>query len=290
MALQLTLDGIAVGSLYALIALALVLVYKTSEVINFAQGEMSMVATFVAYSMLVQQGLPFAIAAVGAIAFAAFLGAFFEFAILRRAEEPTLLGLVIITLGFEMILYAAAGWIWGTDQKALPTPVSDMTTYELGPVVLSQVNLSIILVAIIVMVLLFVFFRYTRLGIAMMATSQNPTAAKIMGIKVKRIHALSWALASALGAVTGLLIVPLTFLDPAMMLNPLLKAFAAAVLGGLTSLPGAALGGWILGIVENFVGFYLSPEYKSTVAFLVIVVVLTIRPSGLLAKHRRKKV
>lgn len=277
------------GSLYALIALALVLVYKSSQVINFAQGEISMVATFVAYSLLNTYGFGFALSALGAVGFAFLFGAVLEFSFLRRAKDPNILGLIIITLGLEMILYSMAGYFWGTDQKVLQTPFSEIKTYEFSSLVINQLDIVIIVVSLVVMSALFAFFRYTRLGIAIMAVSQNEEAAKIMGIRVKRIHTLTWAIASALGAVTGLLIVPITFLDPSMMLNPMLKAFAAAVLGGMTSLPGAALGGWILGVVENLVGGYLAPEYKSMVAFLVIVLVLVVRPAGLLGRYRKKK-
>ncbi|MBZ0273105.1 branched-chain amino acid ABC transporter permease [bacterium] len=287
---QLVAGGFAMGSLYALIALAFVLVYKTSEVINFAQGEIGMAATFVAWMLMTRYDMSFGLALAGAIAFAAFLGAGFEFAVLRRADKPTLLGLIVLTLGFEMILYAGAGMVFGTDVKAFESPISETTTYEFAGVVVNQLEVVIIAVSLVLMALLFAFFRFTRLGLAMMATSQNPTAARIMGIRVPRVHATAWAIASMLGAVTGVLIAPKTLLDPNMMIAPMLKAFAAAVLGGLTSLPGAVIGGWILGITENLFGGYVSPEFKSSFAFLVIVLVLCVRPSGLFKTHRKKKV
>jgi branched-chain amino acid transport system permease protein len=288
--LQLVVNGIAMGSLYALVALGLVLVYKTTEVLNFAQGEVGMLSTFIAYWMLTALSMPFIVAFAGACLFGFALGAAFEFFLLRRADDPTPLGLIIMTLGFEMILYGLASRFGGTDTKAFPSPISETKVYHIGDVVLSQLNLVIIAVAVTLMAMLYVFFKFTRVGVAMKAVSQNEAAAKVMGIRVNRIKALTWGIASLLGAVTGALIAPITLLDPNMMLDPLLKAFAAAVLGGMGSLPGAALGGWILGIVENLVGGYISTEFKTTVAFLVIVIVLCLRPEGILGRHRKKKV
>lgn len=290
MFVQLVVNGIAIGSLYALVALGLVLVYKTTEVLNFAQGEVGMAATFIAYVMMSALSIPFLIAFAAACLFGFVLGMAIEFFFLRRADNPTLLGLIIMTLGFEMILYGLASRFGGTDTKSFPSPVSETKVYQIGNVALSQVNIVIIVVSLFLMTLLYLFFRFTRVGVAMKAVSQNPEAAKVMGIKVNRIKGLTWGIASLLGAVAGVMIAPITLLDPNMMLDPLLKAFAAAVLGGMESLPGAAVGGWILGIVENLVGGYLSTEFKATVAFLVIVLVLVLRPSGLFGKHYKKKV
>jgi len=288
--LQLVVNGIAIGSLYALVALGLVLVYKTTEVLNFAQGELGMVATFLAYGMMSALGFPFIAAFICACLFGFFLGVLIEFLFLRRADNPTLLGLIVITLGCEMILYGLASHFGGADTKAFESPISETKVYTIGNVVISQLNLVIILVALILMAALYLFFKFTRVGIAMKAVSQNEDVAKVMGIKVNRIKAITWGIASLLGAVAGVLVAPITLLDPNMMLDPLLKAFASAVLGGIESLPGAALGGWVLGIVENLVGGYISTELKTTVAFLIIVIVLCIRPSGMLGRHYKKKV
>jgi branched-chain amino acid transport system permease protein len=287
---QLVVNGIAVGSIYGLVALGLVLVYKTTEVLNFAQGELGMAATFLAYGMISAFGLPFPVAFAGACLFGFVLGVLIEFLFLRRADNPTLLGLIVITLGCEMILYGLASHFGGTDTKAFPSPISDIKVYHFGNVVVSQLNLVIMVVSVALMAGLFCFFKFSTVGVAMRAVAQNEDAAKVMGIKVSRIKALTWGIASMLGAVAAILIAPITLLDPNMMLDPLLKAFASAVLGGMESLPGAAVGGWILGIVENLVGGYLSTEFKTTVAFVIIVIVLTIRPSGLLGRHYKKKV
>jgi branched-chain amino acid transport system permease protein len=290
MFLQLLISGLSFGSLYALIALAMVIIYKTSEVPNFAQGEMAMISTFIAYTLLEVSGQSFAISFIGALIFAAVLGVFLEFTVLRRAKDPNILSLILITLGFEMILYGLAGWRWGADQRYLPFPVSDFDIINLGTAVFSYLNIATLLTALILMFILFLFFRYTKVGIAMKATQQNPMAARINGIRTHRILSITWALSSLIGAVAGILLAPIATLDPNLMLDPLLKGFASAVLGGMTSLVGAALGGYILGIIENLFGGYVSVEFKSVVAFMIIVLVLCFKPSGLFARHYVRRV
>jgi branched-chain amino acid transport system permease protein len=287
---QLIVSGFSFGSLYALVALAMVIIYKTSEVPNFGQGEMAMLSTFVAYSLLVTHGYPFAVSFVGAILFAAALGVFLEFVFLRRAKDPNILSLILITLGFEMILYGLASWKWGADQRDLPFPVSDFDIVNLGPAVMSYLNIATLLITLMLMLILFLFFRYTKVGIAMKATQQNAMAARINGIRTNRILSITWALSSMIGAVAGILLAPIATLDPNLMLDPLLKGFASAVLGGMTSLVGAALGGYMLGIIENLFGGYVSLEFKSIVAFGIIVLVLCFKPSGLFARHYVRKV
>ena len=290
MLLQLVVSGLSFGSLYALVALAMVIIYKTSEVPNFGQGEMAMLTTFVSYSLLVTHGYPFAVSFVGAILFAGALGVFLEFVFLRRAKDPNILSLILITLGFEMILYGLASWKWGADQRDLPFPVSDFDIVNLGPAVLSYLNIATLLITLVLMLILFLFFRYTKVGIAMKATQQNAMAARINGIRTNRILSVTWALSSMIGAVAGILLAPIATLDPNLMLDPLLKGFASAVLGGMTSLVGAALGGYMLGIIENLFGGYVSLEFKSIVAFGIIVLVLCFKPSGLFARHYVRKV
>jgi len=287
---QLIVSGLSFGSLYALVALAMVIIYKTSEVPNFGQGEMAMLSTFVAYSLLVTHGYSFAVSFVGAILFAAALGVFLEFVFLRRAKDPNILSLILITLGFEMMLYGLASWKWGADQRDLPFPVSDFDIVNLGPAVLSYLNIATLLITLVLMLILFLFFRYTKVGIAMKATQQNAMAARINGIRTNRILSITWALSAMIGGVAGLLLAPIATLDPNLMLEPLLKGFASAVLGGMTSLVGAALGGYMLGIIENLFGGYVSLEFKSIVAFGIIVLVLCFKPSGLFARHYVRKV
>ncbi|MGD9321996.1 MAG: branched-chain amino acid ABC transporter permease [Desulfobacteraceae bacterium] len=290
MFLQLIISGLSYGSLYALIALAMVIIYKTSEVPNFGQGEMAMISTFVAYMLLVSYEHSFALSFLGALVFAAALGAFLEFVFLRRAKEPNILSLILITLGFQMILYGVASWKWGAEQRDLPFPVSDFDTVSLGSAVLSYLNAATLLITLILMLLLFLFFRYTKVGIAMKATQQNAMAARINGIRTNRILSITWGMSSIIGAVAGMLLAPITTLDPNLMWDPLLKGFASAVLGGMTTLVGAALGGYMLGIIENLFGGYVSLEFKSVVAFGIIVLVLCFKPSGLFARHYVRKV
>jgi len=287
---QLLVGGLAIGACYALIAMAMVIIYKTSEVLNFAQGEMAMLTTFVAFMLLSDYRMPFWITAVVTFIFALVLGVVLEFLFLRPAKNPSVLGLIVITLGFEMILYGFAGWKWGPDQRGMPFPVSSIDVYKLRGVAISKLSVWIFMAAITCMVLLFLFFRYTKVGLAMKATQQNQLAARIMGINTKRVLSLTWALSSFIGAVAGMLIASTYPLDVNMMLDPMLKAFAGAVMGGMTSLPGAVVGAEFVGVIENLFGGYVSLEFKSVVAFVVIVLVLCIRPSGLLAKHYVRKV
>lgn len=290
MFLQLFISGIAFGSLYALIALAMVIIYKTSEVPNFGQGEMAMISTFVAYALLENYGYSFAISFAGSLLFAAVLGIFLEFVFLRRAKEPNILSLMLITLGFQMILYGLASWKWGADQRNLDFPVSDFDTVQIGSAVLSYLNIATILITLLLMFMLFLFFKYTKIGIAMKATQQNAMAARINGIRTNRILSITWAMSSIIGAVAGILLAPIATLDPNLMMDPLLKGFASAVLGGMTTLVGAAIGGYMLGVIENLFGGYVSLEFKSVVAFGIIVLVLCFKPSGLFAKHYVRKV
>jgi len=287
--IQMLASGIAVGSSYALMGLAMVIIYKTSQVVNFAQGEMSLLSVFLTYMGLGSYGLPYYVAFPCALLFAAFLGCFLEFAVLRRAKEPNVLGMIIITIGLEMILMGLVSWKFGADPKTMPFPISPYDSVSLGGVFISSLEVLTFVVAIALMVILFAFFRYSRLGIAMKATQQNIMAARLMGIKTRRILMITWGISSLVGCIAGLLIAPTT-MQPYMMWDPMLKGFAAAVMGGMTSLPGSVFGAYIIGIIENLFGGYVSIEFKSVVAFFIIVMVLCVKPSGLFARHYVKKV
>ncbi len=234
-------EWIGGGACYALMAIAMVIIYKTSEVLNFAQGEMAMISTFVAFTLLETHQVPFPYTLALTFLFAILLAIFFEIAFLRQAKDPTVLGLIIITLGFEMVLMGFVGWKWGPDQRALPFPVSNIEAYNFSGLFISKINFWTLIVSLVLMLILFLFFRYTKLGIAMRATQQNQLAARVMGIRTKWIFSFTWALSSMVGAVAGMLIAALGVLDPPMMMDPLLKGFASGVLGGMTSLPGAAV-------------------------------------------------
>ena len=290
MFMQLLVSGISIGSIYALVALAMVIIYKTSEVPNFAQGEMAMITTFVAFMLLDTFGHSFLISFTGALVFAVVLGAFLEFVFLRRAKDPNVLSLILITLGFQMMLYGLASWKWGADQQSFPFPVSDFDIVNVGNAVVSYLNIATLFVAFFLMFVLFLFFKYTKVGIAMKATQQNMMAARINGIRANRILSITWGMSSFIGAVAGMMLAPIATLDPNLMMDPLLKGFAAAVLGGMTTLVGSVIGGYILGIIETLFGGYVSLQFKSIVAFLIIVLVLCFRPSGLFAKHYIRRV
>jgi len=294
---QLVVDGLSIGSLYALIALAMVIIYKTSEVPNFAQGEMAMLSTFVAYHLMFFYGYSYLASFVGALCFAVLLAVIFEFAFLRRAKEPNILNFIIITLGFERSLYGLAGWKWGADQRYYPSnfdplPISSSGIFSFGNIVLSHISLVIMIVTVVLISLLVIFFKYTKLGVAMKATQQNQMASKINGIRTNRIMSITWGISAIVGAIAGMLFVPgtATPLDGNIMLAPLIKGFAAAVLGGMTTMVGPIGGGFILGIIEKFFGFYVSSEFETVVSFTIIVLVLWFRPSGLFSKHYVRKV
>ncbi len=287
---QYIIGGLSTGSLYALVALGIVLLYRSSRVLNFAHGDLATFATFVAFSLLTAFHLPFATAYAGSLAAAAVLGAAFYFLVLRPAREGTLLGIIVITLGLALVLNGAVMQLWGTDTKVFPFPLSDTKVYRLGDLVISEVSIGSFLAGLILMGLLYVLVQRTRVGLAMRAVSQHLVAAQALGIPARRIFALTWGLAGALGAASGILLAPVTFLDPFMMVDPFLKGFAAAVLGGIDSMPGAVLGGLLLGVAESLFGGYVSVKFKTTLAFLIIITVLIVRPEGVLGREYKRRV
>ena len=287
---QLIIEGLAIGACYGLFGIAVVIIYKTSEVVNFAQGEMAMMSTFVAYHILTYYHYPFWAAYLLTMVFAALLGIAVEFIFLRPAKNPNLLGLIVITLGAEMLLMGLASWKWGAEQKEFTLPFSTLNTHEpIKGLIVNDWAIAVFAAAAILMIFLFLFFKYTKLGVAMRATQQNQHAAKIMGVRVERVFSLAWGFSSFIGATAAMFFAGRATLDPAYMMEPFMRAFAAAVLGGLMSIPGIVIGGELLGLIENFFG-YVWPEWKPIVAFVVIVLVLCVRPSGLFGKHYVKKV
>ena len=287
---QLLIEGLAMGACYGLFGLAVVIIYKTSEVINFAAGEMAMFSTYIAFHMLTFYNCPFWLAFILALVFAALLGVLIEYIFLRPAKNPTVLGLIVITLGAEMLLMGLASWKWGAEGQAFYLPVSYKVTYEpISGFIVSEWAMAVFIAAAVIMTFLYFFFNHTNLGTAMRATQQNKHAAKIMGINTDRVFAFSWAFSSVIGVIAAMLLSAKSILDPQFMMEPFLRAFAAAVLGGLMSVPGVLIGGAIMGLLENFFG-YAWPAWKPITAFVVIVLVLCVRPSGLFAKHYVKKV
>jgi len=233
---------------------------------------------------------PFAIASAGALLITGVIGAAFYFLILRPARDASLLGKIVITLGFALLLQGTSTLLWGTDTKVLPFPLSDVRVYRLGGLVVSQISIGSFLIGLVLMGLVYVLVQRTKVGLAMRAVSQNLVAAQALGIPAKSIFALTWGLASALGATAGILLAPVALLDPSMMLDPFLKGFSAAVLGGIDSPPGAVAGGLLLGVIEAVFAGYVSVRFKTTLAFLIIIAVLIVRPEGMLGREYKRRV
>ncbi|MGA2285999.1 MAG: branched-chain amino acid ABC transporter permease [Dehalococcoidia bacterium] len=278
--------GLSTGSLYAIIALALVLIYRSTGIVNFAQGEMAMFMTFVAWSIWNMNGnfwLAFFITLVIAGAF----GALIELTIIRPVETGPVLNPVIVTLGLFTVIESFALRIWQGEPKFFPTPGAFKgAPLKLGPAAISRTNIGVFCMALVIMLLIYFFFNYTKLGLAMRATAQNRVAGRLVGIRVGRMLAMGWALSSMVGAVAGMLLAPVLFLSPSMMVGVLLFAFAAAVLGGLDSPVGAIVGGLTIGVVQNMAGTYIpnGSSIDITVAFVVIIAVLLVRPHGIFGR------
>lgn len=288
--LQLTIAGIATGCIYALIALGFVLIYKATETVNFAQGDVMMLGAFVAFTYASLWQLPFWLAVILTIVTMAAFGALFDRVLLRPiAGQPTFtVVMVTIAAGFVMrgVVTMVPGW--GTDTHALKAPWSG-EILRLGELPISYDHIAIISTTAMLCVVLYLFFKHTRVGIAMQASSQNQLAAYYMGIPVKRINTMIWALSAAVAAVAAILLAPIQFVHSNMGFVGL-KAFPAAVVGGFGSIPGAIVGGLIIGVVESFSGFYLPEGWKDAAPYLVVLFVLIVRPSGIFAEMRRKKV
>jgi branched-chain amino acid transport system permease protein len=286
---QLVASGLALGSIYALLALSLVLINKATDIVNFAQGEMAMFGTFVCFALLTKVGLPLIVVLILAAPVGALLGMATERVTMVRLQAAPQVNALIATIGLWMIFHHAAGWIWGYD------PVSFPSLFSLDPVDvlgarIAQNSLGIIAVSLLVVVLLYLLFEYTRTGIAMRAASMNRRAAQLMGVNVGRVSLVAWGIATAISVVAGFLIAPLTFLDFEMMFAILLKAFAGAILGGFNSLPGAVVGCLVIGVFENLFAAYVSTAFKDTFAFGIIILVLMFRPQGLFTRRIAKKV
>ncbi len=283
--------GLAQGSLYALMALGMVLIFKTTDIVNFGQADMTMFSAYVGFTLMVGLGWPFWAALPLVIAFGFLLGIVVERLALRPAQQAPVVSLLIVTLGVALMLNAIASWIWGFDPKSLPYAISGPPVV-LGNIILTRHDLVIFGTTILLSVGFFALLKFTKIGTAMRAAAQNRLGAQLLGIPVHRINMLSWGLGVALGAVAGVLIAPLVFLDLYVMVFVMLKGFAAAVLGGFTSLPGAIVGGLLVGLFESLliaVPFELVNQLKETLVFVLIVVLLAVRPQGLLGEpiHRR---
>jgi branched-chain amino acid transport system permease protein len=283
--LQQVLSGVATGLVYASLALALVLVYRGTGILNFAQGEIAGLSTFLAWSML-QVGLPWWAALPLIVVLSFGLGVALERVFLRPVERASHLNQVIVTLALLLGINAATGLIWGFQAKRIDTLFGD-GTLRLGSAVVTAQQLGMAAVLVLVMVVLYAFFRYTPVGLRMRAAAANPDSARLLGIRVGWLLAVGWGMAAALGALAGILSAPIIGLDPNVMSGLLLFGFAAAALGGFNSMLGAVLGGLIVGVSQNLGSTYLpgiGQDLDLLVPFAIIVLVLLLRPTGLLGR------
>jgi branched-chain amino acid transport system permease protein len=279
---QVIVDGLATGSLYGALALAVVLIYRSTGIVNFAQGELAMFSTFIAWALL-QAGLPLGLALLFTLAISFLGGMFIERVVIRPVEGGEVLTLVIVTLGLYILVNSLAGWIWGFGNRAFPSVFGD-GSFDLAGVSISVESIGIVAVLIAVVGILFAITQRTKVGLAMRAVSMNPDSSRLVGISVGRTLMIGWGIAALVGALAGALIAPRLFLDVNFMGGVLIYSFAAATLGGFDSPLGAVLGGWIIGIAENLAGTYvdfIGSDLKILVPLVAILVVLLFRPTGL---------
>lgn len=284
------LSGIAAGTIYACLALAVVMIYQAIHHLNFAQGEMAMFSTYLAWQML-DWGMPYWAAFVLTIILSFMLGWVLQLVVMRPFRNAPVLSNIVVFIALFTMFNSLAGFIWGFDIKSFPSPFGS------GPFIqalrISKHQAGMLAVSMVVLALIWAFFRFTRLGLAMRGAAANPTSSGLVGVSVMTMTALGWGMASAIGAVSGLLVAPIVFLEPNMMLSILVYSFAGAVVGGLTSPGGAVLGGFIVGVVEALIASYvpvIGAELKLPIALALIIVVLLFRPSGLFGKRSVQRV
>ena len=286
--LQLAINGMAIGAIYALVALGLVLTYKATEVLNFAHGDVLMASAFVGWGLIVGLGWPFWLAAPATVALAALLSWFIDARIMRViVGQPQFAG-VMLTIAIAFMLRGLVSMLFGPQSRTYPTPWTGQAT-RLGGAMVSDLSLLIMAAALVITLLLFLFLTRTALGVAIQAASQNQLAAYLSGIRVKRVTSLVWAISGGIAAVCGLLLAPTALVDIGLWIV-VLKALAAAVLGGFGSVPGAIVGGLLLGVIEQFAGVFLPDGFKDAMAYLVLIGVLILWPRGLLGEAHGRRV
>jgi branched-chain amino acid transport system permease protein len=288
--LQQVISGAAVGIVYALVALGFVMVHKSTQVFNFAQGELMMLGAFFAYTFVILFGLPFWLGGMLAIASVAFFGVILDRVLLRRmvSTRPFTIFMLTVGIGFCIRSIVMLVPMWGTDTYSLPSPLRG-EVFSFGGLIISADHAVILLTAAVITTGLFLFFQFSKLGLAMRAIAQNPLAASYLGVRVDSLFSIVWALSAAAAALAGVMLAPLSFVH-ADMGQIGLKAIPAAVLGGFDSLPGAIVGGVIIGVVESLAGFYCPEGVKDVAAYIVLLVVLAVKPRGLFGHPDAKKV
>jgi branched-chain amino acid transport system permease protein len=286
--LQLVVNGAASGCIYGLIALGFVLIYKATEMVNFAQGDVMMLGGFVAFSLIANFHLPYWVGGLLAILITAAFGYALDALVIRRVIGQPQFAVVMLTLGLGFIFRAVAGITWGYDSVGFGTPFTNKTV-NIGGLILGEDNLSIIVGTVLLCGVLYLFFSKTRIGVAMQAASQNQLAAYYMGIPVRTIFSLIWAISAGVACLAGILLSPVSMIDVNMGFLGI-KAFAAAVIGGFGSIPGSLVGGVIVGIVEQFAGYKLPAGFQEVTSNVVLLLMLFIRPQGLFAERMGKRV
>jgi branched-chain amino acid transport system permease protein len=290
--LQQVVAGLASGSIYASLALALVLIHRATGIINFAQGEMATLSTYIAWTLTVNHGWGYWPAFVFTLGVSFLGGAAVHQTVIRPNEKGSVLRVVIVTIGLLIMINGLVTWIWGGEVRAVESPFPAGTT-EIAGVAITTADIGTIAVVLAIVALLWALFQYTKLGLAMRAAAVNPAEARLVGVRVTWMLSFGWGLAAALGAVAGMLAAPSVFLDPNLMAALLIYAFAAAVLGGIDSPVGAVVGGLTLGVGLNLIGTYVDfvgADLRLPVALLVILVVLLVKPTGIFGKTEVRRV
>ncbi len=272
-------SGLATGCVYALIALGFVLIVKATDVVNFAQGEFVMASGFISYTLLIGVGVPYWLVLISTIVASGLMGVVLERVVVRPIMDAPIFSVVIATIGVSIVLRSSAGIIYGYDVLPLPT-IFSKDPIRIGVLSFTAMDAGVIGSSLAIMLALYLFFKLTKTGMAMRATAQSQTAARLMGVSVTRIFSLTWAISAGIGGVAGVLIAPIIYLDPNLGFIGV-KAFAGAILGGFGSIPGAIVGGMLLGIIENLSGYFFNAGIKQVSTYILLILVLVVRPSGL---------
>jgi branched-chain amino acid transport system permease protein len=286
---NLVVGGLAAGCLYAMVGIAIVIVLKITDIANFAQGEMAMLTTFFAYWLMESAGLPWWQAVLIAVLFGLVQGIVVQQVVIRPLIGGPVLSAIIATLGLNIVLNSVAGLIWGHQTYTFPSPFTFLAPFMVGGVPIAVDSVVNIAAGLTIVVAMTLFLRLTWTGLGLRAASQNQTVARLMGISITRTSAIAWGLGGLVGGIAGVLVAPSLFLDTNLMSALLIKAFAGGVLGGLNSLIGVFLGCLALGVAENLASAYLSPSFADAITFIIIIVVLTIRPEGILGRVKVRK-
>ena len=289
--IEILIGGLAIGSVYALIALGFVIIYKATSVVNFAQGELMMMGAYISFALVLQFKIPFIYAFILTLIFSAGLVVIVEMLVIRPMVGEPAFSVVMITIGLAIIFRALAGIIWTHEEWLFPSELANATVSIKG-INIALVHLWTILVAMIFLVIFFVFFRFTNLGVGMRATAEDQDTALLMGIDVKKIFALSWAIAAVVASVAGIFFANMHVLHPFMGFVGL-RAFPAVILGGLDSINGAIIGGLIIGVIENLSGGYIDPYIqgmKEIIPWIILIIVLMVRPYGLFGTKEVERV